>query len=45
MATSGEFSAKHFNSEGEFLLKDPDSITGIRDVFPMKKYEKPRQPV
>jgi len=45
LATSGEFSSKHFNSEGEYLLKDPDSITGIRDIFPMKKYEKPRQPV
>ncbi|CAK9022658.1 unnamed protein product [Durusdinium trenchii] len=45
LATSGEFAAKHFNSEGEYLLKDPDSITGIRDIIPMKKYEKPRQPV
>jgi len=45
MATSGEFSAKHFSPEGEYLLKDPESITGIRDIFPMKKYEKPRQPV
>lgn len=45
LVTSGEFSSKHFNSEGEYLLKDPDSITGIRDIFPMKKYEKPRQPV
>lgn len=45
LATKGEFHAKHFNSEGEFLLHDPTSITGIRDILPMKKYEKVRQPV
>mmetsp|Transcript_41121 Transcript_41121/g.91952 ORF Transcript_41121/g.91952 Transcript_41121/m.91952 type:complete len:535 (+) Transcript_41121:108-1712(+) len=45
LATKGEFHAKHFNSEGEFLLHDPTSITGIRDILPMKKYEKIRQPV
>eukprot|EP00439_Symbiodinium_sp_Y106_P026694 s1185_g3.t1 len=32
LATKGEFHAKHFNSEGEFLLHDPTSITGIRDL-------------
>ncbi|CAE7226547.1 Prpf4b [Symbiodinium natans] len=45
LATKGEFHAKHFNSEGEFLLHDPTSITGIRDILPMKRYEKVRQPV
>jgi len=44
MATSGSFSAKHFNSEGSFIQKDVDSITG-QEVLPMKKFEKPRQSV
>eukprot|EP00931_Biecheleriopsis_adriatica_P056619 TRINITY_DN33554_c1_g1_i1.p1 TRINITY_DN33554_c1_g1~~TRINITY_DN33554_c1_g1_i1.p1 ORF type:complete len:570 (-),score=168.92 TRINITY_DN33554_c1_g1_i1:104-1813(-) len=45
MATTGEFSAKHFNTEGEYLHKDSESITGIRDVVPMKSYVKIKQPV
>jgi len=45
MATTGSFSAKHFDSEGNFLQQDLDSITGKPQVFAMSKFEKPRQSI
>merc|ERR1711972_202661 len=45
MATTGHYSAKHFNSEGDFLNRDPDTITGEPEVLPMSHYRKPKKPV
>lgn len=45
MATKGSFSSKHFSSDGDFLLRDPDSITGLPELMPMKKFAKPARSV
>jgi len=37
MMTEGEFSKKHFNVNGDFLNKDPDSITGMTDTWSFHK--------
>merc|ERR1712079_948509 len=44
MAMEGEFSKRHFNSDGDFLHKDPDSITGEPDVLAALA-PKPTRPV
>ncbi|CAE7581205.1 Prpf4b [Symbiodinium natans] len=33
----GEFARKHFNENGDFMSKDPDSITGLPDVVQLSK--------
>jgi len=33
----GEFARKHFNDNGDFMSKDPDSITGLPDVVQLSK--------
>ncbi|CAE7653500.1 Prpf4b [Symbiodinium pilosum] len=33
----GEFARKHFNETGDFMSKDPDSITGLPDVVQLSK--------
>jgi len=45
MATSGTHSSKHFKHSGDFLHKDPDSITGEPEVMPMKRFAKPSMPI
>eukprot|EP00929_Paragymnodinium_shiwhaense_P004718 TRINITY_DN10584_c0_g1_i2.p1 TRINITY_DN10584_c0_g1~~TRINITY_DN10584_c0_g1_i2.p1 ORF type:complete len:935 (-),score=259.96 TRINITY_DN10584_c0_g1_i2:66-2870(-) len=45
LATSGAFSSKHFNKSGDFLIHDPQSITGKPEVASMKKFLKPSRPV
>jgi len=45
MATSGNFSSKHFTSAGAFVFKDPESITGQDEVCPMKQFAKPSRPI
>merc|ERR1719436_39913 len=45
MATKGEFSKKHFHANGDFLNKDPDSITGVPDVWPASKHGGPQRPI
>jgi len=42
MTQDGEFSKKHFNSDGDFLLKDVDSITGLPEVLPSMLARPPR---
>lgn len=45
MATTGAFSEQHFTKDGDFKQKDPDSITGLPEVVPMKRYTKPKRPL
>merc|ERR1712217_770991 len=45
MISEGEFAKKHFNSDGEFLNMDPDSITGEPDVMKAGPTTKPARPV
>jgi len=45
MTSDGEFSRKHFNANGDFLSKDPDSITGLPDVVSVHLQEKPTRSV
>mmetsp|Transcript_59098 Transcript_59098/g.190072 ORF Transcript_59098/g.190072 Transcript_59098/m.190072 type:complete len:241 (-) Transcript_59098:37-759(-) len=42
MAMEGEFSRKHFNSDGDFLHKDTDSITGEPEVVTAQVAKPPR---
>jgi len=45
MASSGSHSAKHFSPSGDFLHKDPESITGEPEVIPMKRFARPSAPI
>lgn len=45
MACSGSFSSKHFTEMGDFLSKDPTSITGQPEVMRMKRFLKPVRPL
>jgi len=42
MTQDGEFSKKHFSSDGDFLLKDVDSITGLPEILPSMLARPPR---
>eukprot|EP00747_Dinoflagellata_sp_TGD_P102465 gnl/TRDRNA2_/TRDRNA2_168675_c0_seq6.p1 gnl/TRDRNA2_/TRDRNA2_168675_c0~~gnl/TRDRNA2_/TRDRNA2_168675_c0_seq6.p1 ORF type:complete len:345 (+),score=79.05 gnl/TRDRNA2_/TRDRNA2_168675_c0_seq6:144-1037(+) len=44
-ALSGEFSRKHFNKDGDFLLREDDSITGKLIVCPGRPSVKPKRPI
>lgn len=44
MTADGEFSKKHFNADGDFLHKDPDSITGQPDLV-RAEVGRPRRPI
>jgi len=44
MASDGEFCKRHFNSDGDFLSRDPDSITGEPDVL-SARISKPVRPI
>merc|ERR1712224_930669 len=41
MVSSGNFANKHFNKDGDFLHKDPDSITGEPEVIKMSRFARP----
>lgn len=45
MALGGNFSSKHFNPDGDFLYRDPDSITGLPELVSMRKFANPLRPV
>jgi serine/threonine-protein kinase PRP4 len=40
MLKKGTCTSKHFNKDADFLLKDPDSITGEPEVLPAKRFFK-----
>merc|ERR1711879_235302 len=44
MVFEGEFSRKHFNTDGRFVHNDPDSITGEPEILPAQ-LAKPHTPV
>jgi len=44
MTSEGDFARKHFNSEQNFLNKDPDSITGVETVA-VTPETKPGRPI
>jgi len=44
MVLEGDFSRKHFNSDGDFLHRDPDSITGEPTAQP-SRLAKPLRPI
>lgn len=46
MATDdNKYGKKHFNANGDFLLKDPQSLTGQDQVIPMRKFKEPVKPI
>jgi len=45
IATAGSCSAKHFDADGNFLCRDPDSMTGLPEPMPMRRFSPPPHPV